>query len=192
MRKVIAGLIMICAVGFYVVHLMGIGEKDEKSNPAQNQEVTKETEAAKTIEGYEKQLTNDYPEAPADIMTIYDELLEIAYGGKISEEELSQYVKVVRMMYSKGFNELNPEEKQLSGLMQELEQNKEKGVNIVASKIGQVYILKNEKGEETEATVTVAHATNTSSDERQYIFVKEDGLWKINGWKSTQKNTTEE
>lgn len=192
MRKVIAGLIMVCAIGFYVVHLLNVGETDEKSSPTQNNEVTKETEVAKALEGYEKQLTNNYPEAPADIMNIYDALLEIAYGGKISEEELSQYVKVVRMMYSKGFNELNPEEKQLSGLLQELKQNKEKGVNIVASKVGQVYILKNEKGEETEATVTVAHATNTSSDERQYIFIKEDGVWKINGWQSTHKNITEE
>lgn len=192
MRKVIAGLIMVCAIGFYVVHLLNVGEADEKSSPTQNNEVTKETEVAKALEGYEKQLTNNYPEAPADIMNIYDALLEIAYGGKISEEELSQYVKVVRMMYSKGFNELNPEEKQLSGLLQELKQNKEKGVNIVASKVGQVYILKNEKGEETEATVTVAHATNTSSDEREYIFIKEDGVWKINGWQSTHKNITEE
>ena len=192
MRKVIAGLIMVCAIGFYVVHLLNLGEANEKSSSTQNKEVTKETEIAKVLESYKEQLANNYPEAPADIMNTYNALLEIAYGGKITEDELPQYVKVVRMMYSKGFNELNPEEKQLSGLSQELKQNKEKGVNIVASKVEQVYIFRNEKSEETEATVTVVHATNNSSDERQYIFIKEDGVWKINGWQSTHKNTTEE
>lgn len=193
MRKVIALLVVAAAIGFYVVHISNIG-KSTQDPTSKTETVGKKdgTKAGKKLKAYKEQLTKNYPESPADVMKVYNELLNIAYSDSMSDEEAHEYVKITRMLYSTALNNLNPEESQYNGLVAEIMAAQKSGIQMVASNIGAVYVLTDEKGNPKQATVTVTHAMTDRGDTRKYIFVKENGLWKINSWESIPKTTTEE
>lgn len=183
MRKVIALLIMMAAVGFYSFHIMNVGSDKKDTESSQ---VTANDSVEEKLNKYEEEIQNNYPDTPTKVMQLYNRLLDIAYSGQMTDEETGQYVKVVRMLYSDAFAGLNPEEVQLEGLLADLENNKKQDAHIVVSTVGEVYVLQDEKGEQTEAAVTVEHAMNHSGVQRQYLLVKENGKWKINGWESRE------
>lgn len=201
MRKVVAGLIMVGIIGFYVFHLMNVGKGEESTqnktqevNHEENKSTKKEhgAKGKKTLEEYKSELEKEYPSTPGEVMAIYNELLEVAYDGTMTEEETAIYVKIVRMFYTEAFKSINPEETQLKNLKHELEYNKENAIRMVTSSVGPIYILTDGNGNETQAYITVTHAMNVKSDVRKYLFCKENGYWKINGWESVQSTVAEE
>lgn len=185
MRKLIAALIMMSAVTVYVIHVINVGNETEAV--ASNQ-----TKTIMAIEGEEKKLQEAYPVDPASVMQIYNNLLEVAYSGEILDEEVPQYVEVVRLMYSQAFKTLNPVEEQTKDLMADIHYNQANDINSVASSVQTVYIVENENGEQMQAAVTVQHVTNKNSVQREYLLIKEKGQWRINGWQSVDDTKTEE
>lgn len=194
MKKVIVGLIMAGIIGFYVFHLLNVGKEEKTSTDSQN--INKETDPndkhAERLKKCRDLLENEYPSTPGEVMAVYNELLDIAYGGTMTDDEIASYVQIVRLCYTEAFRAINPEETQLANLKDELSANKKNGIKMVTSKVGPIYILTDADGEETQAYITVTHAMNVSGDVRKYLFCKENGYWKINGWESMQNTVAEE
>lgn len=185
MRKVIAILIVAAAVGYYILHMMNVG-----SNTQQGKINAADTAVGEQLETINEKIISHYPETPEAVLELYNELLKVGYGGSISDEDVPAYVEVVRKLYTKGFNDLNPVENQIAGFKAELKTNSD--LRITGSRVSAVNILQNEQGEEIEASVTVQHLMNNSAGTRKYVLLKEDGLWKINGWEGAQSANTEE
>lgn len=178
MRKIIAVLLMAGVIGVYIIRMMTAGQSDTNE--------TNQSKVMQQLEACEEMLKTQYPENPADLIAQYNALLEIGYNNTLKDQEIDKYVEVTRMFYSEAFKELNPIEKQKEAFIKDLDSNKKNGIKLVTSTVGPIYILTDKKGEETEATVTVEHAMNVSGTTREYIFVKQDNQWKINGWKSKE------
>lgn len=185
MRKVIAVLILVGAVGYYIFHMMNVGEGTN-----QGKLNVSDTAVGEQLETINEKIISNYPETPEAVLGVYNELLKVGYGGAMTDEEVPAYVEVVRKVYTDGFNELNPVENQIAGFKAELTANPD--VRVTASRVTSVNILQNEQGEEVEASVTVQHLMNNSVGERKYVLLKENGLWKINGWEGAQSANTEE
>lgn len=177
MRKVIAVLMIVSAVGFYMQHMMQVGK-------APHQEVIGENKCQEQLKDYKEQLQYNYPKEIEEVMKIYNKLLHLGYNEKMTETQIDQYIEVVRLMYTSEFLELNPVEIQKEQFVKEVSLARQEGQNEVLSMMETMNIIKEEKGEGVEATITVKHITSSSGVERRYLFIKQDGLWKINGWQS--------
>lgn len=184
MRKMVAILLMIVVVGvgaFWMKNQMASNEADGENTIA-SQSSDKKSSGEKQIEAIDQQIESTYPEKPEDVIELHNQLMGICYKYRLDEEDIKQYVKTIRKIYSNAFEELNPEDSQVSAITKERQTMSQDEMELVASKITKIYIAQGENGEEVSAEVNVTHATNKGSSERIYYLVKEEGLWKINGW----------
>lgn len=183
MRKVIGILIIVFVVGFYILSMGGKIHSIQNEN--QN-EKTVSVETYTTIEQIDKKLDTAYPEKPAQVVALHNELMKIFYSQLPSNETIVDYARTIRKIYATEFQELNSVETQVSALETEKAYIDSVELNLVASEITEVYISKDQEGNEEEAEVNVRHVTNQGTLYRTYFLINEDGLWKINAWESNQ------
>lgn len=184
MRKLIGVLLIVVCVGGGI--WMSFGRTNQKSENA-DKTVTQNKEANSIeakIDEIDQKIENDYPEKAKDIVEMHNELMAIAYKYPMDEEAVKKYVKTIRKIYGLEFLEINPEEVQIKTLNEERQAMSEEEMELITSNIDEVYVAKDSDGEEVSAEVNVLHATSQGSLGRTYLLVKEDGLWKINGWES--------
>lgn len=186
MRKIVALFIMISAVTFYIVHMVNVGTTEHTAV------IKKEKSIEKQLKEYEEKLEKNYPSEPIEVIAVYNKLLELAYKNPIKEREIEKYVDISRLMYSEPFKKLNPVEIQKKHLKEDLAYNQKNKLDLVTSSIGTVYVLEKNAQGKSEALVTVHHVMNASQVERQYMLIKEEDKWKINGWESKEEIKMEE
>ena len=184
MRKVIGILLMVAVIGVAIFSWKGkFAEKSpsqEKSTVAKRQK-----DALEKIKAIDQKITESYPSKPEELVELHNELMSICYREPLDDEAITQYVKTIRRIYSTKFNELNPEENQISQIKKERETMAGEQMQLVANETSKVYVAKDAQGEAVSAEVNVIHATDKGSLQRTYLLNKEDGLWKINGWENT-------
>lgn len=184
MRKVIGILILAVVVGGYI---WMASNRSNEAKDTTTSETQQETTEASNVEGIAERLDLDYPKEARAVVEIHNQLMGICYNDAMSDEELAEYVTTVRKIYSAEFNGLNSEENQIAQLKEEQTTRSQEGMQLVASEITETYVAKDDQGQEVTAEINVVHATNLGSTERTYYLVKENGLWKINGWEATKK-----
>ena len=192
MRKLVGVLLIAVCVGGGI--WMSLERMNQPSGDSDKQ-VT-QNEASKSVEAkideIDKKIENNYPEKVKEIVEIHNELMAIAYKYPMNEEEVKKYVSTVRKLYSLEFLEINPEAAQIEALDKERQSMSEENMELIASNIDEVYIAQDNEGEEVSAEVNVLHVTNQGSLERTYLLIKEEGLWKINGWETAKPQENEE
>lgn len=192
MRKLVGVLLIAVCVGGGI--WMSWGKMNRPSGDSDKQAT--QNKASKSVEAkideIDKKIEEHYPEKVKEIVEIHNELMAIAYKYPMNEEETEKYVKTIRKLYSLEFLEINPEEMQIEALNKERESMSEESMELIASNIDEVYIAQDNDGKEVSAEVNVLHATNQGSLERTYLLVKEEGLWKINGWENAKPQENEE
>lgn len=192
MRKLVGVLLIAVCVGggiWMSLERMNQPSGDSDKQATQN-EAFKSVEAR--IDEIDKKIESNYPEKVKEIVEIHNELMAIAYKYPMNEEEVEKYVKTIRKLYSLEFLEINPEAAQIEALDKERESMSEESMELIASNIDDVYIAQDNDGKEVSAEVNVLHATTQGSLARTYLLIKEDGLWKINGWENMKSEENKE
>ena len=184
MRKLIGVLLMVVCVGGGIWMSFGRNgqfKEDSEKRTLQSENVKS---AAAKIDEIDKEIENNYPEKVKDVIEIHNELMAIAYKDPMDDDTVKKYVKTIRKIYGLEFLEMNPEEEQIKELNKERQTMSEQRMELIASNIDDVYVAQDDKGEEVSAEVNVLHGTNQGSLPRTYFLIKEDELWKINGWEN--------
>lgn len=187
MRKAIGVLIMVGVVGGFVCMMT----KDTSSNEATQttaSETTVYKNASSAISSMEKEIEENYPSTATAVVEMHNELMGVCYKYDMDDKDIEDYVKTIRKLYGSELLELNPEESQIAVLKEDYQNMKSETMELVTSKITEIYVAKNDEGQEVSAEINVTHATNLGSTNRTYYLNKENGLWKINSWETIMAN----
>lgn len=185
MRKVIGVLVLFVCVGGGIWMTINKMNTTEKPTERKTTQAEKTNDARSLIDEIDNKIENDYPEKVKGIIDIHNDLMEICYKYPMDETAIEHYTDTIRKIYSAEFLEINPKESQIEQLNKERQTMGEQNMELLASNIEDVYIAQDDKGEEVSAEVNVLHGTTKGSTARTYLLIKEDGIWKINGWKTT-------
>lgn len=183
MRKVIGILIIVFVIGFYILSMRG------KIQSVQNENQSGETVSVEnytTIAQIEKKIDTSYPEKPAHVVALHNELMKIFYSQLASNETLEDYARTIRKLYTTELQGLNSIELQVLDLETEKAYIDSIELRLLVSEIAEVYISKDQEGHEEEAEVNVKHVTSQGTLYRTYFLINEDGLWKINAWENQE------
>lgn len=193
MRKTVGVLIIILVIVsavFTMKNRMNTKVGEESVGTQGTEEVItegKNLSALEVIGKVDKQLESKYPEKAEDLIELHNKLMDVGYKYSMNDEDVKQYVTTIRKMYSEKFKELNPEDGQVSLMIEDRKTMAGQEMELVASKITKIFVSKDDKDEAVNAEVNVLHATNKGSEERTYFLIKEEGMWKINGWETVKK-----
>lgn len=188
MRKVAGFLLMGIVVGVFFLSRKNMFTNQDAFMGNNHQ---KEVSHDKKILEIEKATLEEYPAIPEDVIKIHNELMDVFYGADIGEEAICDYARTIRGLYTADFLSLNSLEKQVEDLKKERETIEALKLELVASRIQEIYLIKDEEGNESEAQVYVKHTTNQGSINRIYDLVKEDGLWKIKTWENQKESISD-
>lgn len=183
MRKVIGVLIIVFVIGVYILSMRG--KIQSVQNESQGGE-TASVETYTTIAQIEKKIDTAYPEKPAQVAALHNELMKIFYSQLASNETIEDYARTIRKLYTTELQGLNSIESQVGDLKTEKAYTDSIELTLVVSEITEVYISKDQEGNEEEAEVNVRHVTSQGTLYRTYFLINEDGLWKINAWESQE------
>lgn len=137
-----------------------------------------------------KDLEIGYPETPAEVMKLWGRLNQCIYNTKLDEEQFKQLLLQLRVLYSEELLEQNPEDnhlKQLKAEVSEFQGDKNK-ISSYSTDTG-VSVNYKTIQERESAKVRVSYLINLNRGKghaklyQQFILVKEDGKWKILGFK---------
>jgi len=184
MRKVIGVLMLFVCVGGGIWMTFNKTSTTEKSADTKMTQTEKTNNALTLIDEIDNKIENNYPEKVKDIIDVHNDLMAICYKYPMDEVATQKYVDTIRKIYSAEFLEINPKESQIEQINKERQTMGERKMELLASDIDDVYIAQDDKGEEVSAEVNVLHGTTKESIVRTYLLIKEDGSWKINGWKA--------
>lgn len=187
MRKIIGILIMVLVIAIYVIAMRG--KIQDYKGEAQN-EVTQAVGSDKKIMQIEEEIDTGYPEKPTEVVALHNELMKIFYSQMPTSETLEDYARTIRKIYSSELQSLNSLEAQVRDLETEKAYIESAGITLVTSEIKEVYISKDEKGNQDKAEVNVIHATNQGILYRTYFLINEEGAWKINAWENQEATNT--
>lgn len=168
MRKIIValGLILMCVA--YFVHIRtGVVKMDSKNK------------VDVLINNEKDQLAQVYPDSPKGVIESHNRLMKYEYSKEIRDEDIGLLIETMRMLYSAELLKHNSLEKQEASLSVEIAKNKEKGLYIIDSEIGDILY----KGVE-KAIVIVKHFTTMGDITRDYHLTQENSEWKIESWEN--------
>lgn len=188
MRKGIAVLMMIVVVvSFYFTLQM--------RQPKNKEKLSKKHEVQNVINSTKESLDGGYPKNPIDVIELHNELVNVLYGKKITEEEVEEVIKLQRQLYAEDFLELNALEEQIIETNKELYINSEKEMKVIGSQVMNSY-----NDPPGTMKVQVVHYTNKQGLDlvREYIVEEENAeseeqkKWKIFGWENTSIDEVQE
>ena len=187
MRKVIGIFIIVIVIAVYII---AMGGKTQSNKEGTQNNVNTSVNSDRNITEIEKEIDTVYPEKPAKVVALHNELMKIFYSQNSTSEILEDYARAIRKIYSIELQNLNSLETQVKDLEAEKVYIDSIDMTLVASEIKEVYISKDDKGHENKAEVNVIHATNQGTLYRTYFLVNEEGLWKINAWENQEAANT--
>lgn len=179
-----------------LVVVLGLAYYTYLNNNASNrQEASEETEAEKLL-NYD--FENNYPKTVRETVKLHCRYLKSVYNNDFTGEELFTLNRNVRKLFDEELLENNAEEDQFQDLKDEIllyEENKQKFVSYSLAEASQVQYNTEDGVEYAKMKVTIVLKVDsgTMSGDEEYILRKdEQGRWKILGWQSVNKNTTED
>lgn len=179
-----------------LIVILGLAYYTYLNNNANNrQETSEETETEKLL-NYD--FESNYPKTVRETVKLHCRYLKSAYNNVFTEEELFTINRNVRELFDEELLKNNAEEDQFQRLKNEIqlyEENKQKFVSYSLAEASQVQYNTEDGVEYAKMKVTIVLKVDSStmSGEEEYILRKdEQGRWKILGWQSVSKNTTED
>ena len=181
-KKVIAAV-----TTMVILAAFGLGGYYYLNNKPETEKVEKKTEAESILS---KDFETAYPETPTEVVKMYCRIVQCMYNTSLEEDDIQAMTDKMRMLFSNELLENNPKEQHLQDLKKEREtyqKNKCKIANYTVEKNSSVNYKTVEK--EEMATLEAAFLVNFKKDSsykksnEEFILRKEDGNWKIVGWK---------
>ncbi len=154
---------------------------------------TKEEAAMTPVqEALSRDMKNDYPSTPKEVMKYYNELLKCFYNEACTEEEIDDLGERARELYDAELLEANEFGTYLMRLRAEIADYREKGRRIVSSSVAASTNVDffEEDGFEFARILCVYNITEgevNNSTRQMYLLRKdEDRHWKIYGWENAE------
>ena len=185
-QKNILSFVLVMAL--IVVGALGIYFQVMKEQQLDSAVHTPTTEVEKLIA---KDLEIGYPETPTEVMKLWGRLNQCIYNSTLEEEEYNSLLKQLRVMYSTELLAQNPEESHSSKLKNEVEefQNDKGKIVSYSAETGKSIQYKTIQHKEC-ANIRISYFLNRNNEYaksfQDFILVKEDGKWKILGFKEAE------
>lgn len=137
-----------------------------------------------------KDFETSYPETPTEVIKMYCRIVQCMYNSSLDEENVQAMMDKMRMLFSSELLENNPRDRHLQDLKKEMEgyqKNKSTIANYTVEKNSSVNYktVNKEEFATLEAAILVNSKKNNKykKSNEEFILKKEDGEWKIVGWK---------
>lgn len=174
-------VVLLVAGGFVLYYMYMHKQQTEESAKVPT------TETEKLIA---KDLEIGYPETPVEVMKLWGRLNQCIYNTALSEEQFKQLLLQLRVLYSKELLDQNPEEDHLKQLKAEVSdfQGKKHKISSYSTDTG-VSVSYKTIQERESAKARISYLVNLNRGKghakifQQFILVREDGKWKILGFK---------
>lgn len=182
--------ILIGIVGVVVVVALLIGFKALINRSEDRESI----ENKKTEASIELDIERSYPKTPSEVVKKFAEINKYVYSNDLSEEEIGEIVKSLRMLYDPEFLEQSTEEVQLSAFLNELykaESVNRKIMNYEVESNENVEYKNNKYGElaAVDAAFYLKEEAGYPSEKYTFILRKdEEERWKILGWEYSVTN----
>ncbi len=187
-RVVVVAIVCVTLIVAYYYYLTTKGGKGAEGS-------TELTEIDKIVT---RDLENNYPETPREVVKLYNRIITCYYGGEWEEEELYQLGDQARALFDEELLENNPRDKYFLALESEIAEYKEKKKEIVSSDVcsSSDVLEKTVDGDEC-AYVTASYFMKEGKDYsktfQEYVLRKdEDGNWKILVFYQIEGNSSNE
>ncbi len=138
-----------------------------------------------------KDMEEDYPKTPREVVKLYNRIISCYYGEDLSDEEIEKLADQMLYLFDDDLLLVNPREEYISSVKSDIEQyknNKKQVVNTDVCSSNEVRYLTDEKEGTTEkdelAYVNASYFVNTSGSfsytYQQFVLRQdEEGQWKI-------------
>lgn len=139
----------------------------------------------------EYDMVGEYPKTPRDLVKLHSRYYKLIYTSKIDDDDLAVLNRQMRKLYSAELQSYNPENSTLEALKKDLKKVDEKGYSYryyTLPEASQIYYY-TQNGVEMatmEVAVSIATKEGMANMYQQYVLVKEDDQWKIQGWGASQ------
>lgn len=145
-----------------------------------------------------KDLENNYPGTPREVLKLYSRITKCLYGEKINDEQLKKMASQIRMLFDSELLESNPEDEYIEDLKAEI-----KEYNVQKKVIVSYIVQKNSsvkkstvEGKEYAEIVTsymLRDKTGFSKSYEEFMLRQDDmGHWKILGWRLLEPEDVDE
>ncbi len=181
------GLVVFVIVLCFVVAGCLIGYYKMMKRQQQTEESTPTTEAEKLIA---KDLESDYPETPKEVMKLWGRINQCLYNTTLEDDQFTSLLGQLRVLYSSELLEENTEENHRKKLKEEIEEFRGDKGKIVSysAETGKTVQYKKVNGKQC-ADIQISYFINQKSGYSKlyedFVLVKEDGKWKVLGFKES-------
>ncbi|MCR5432603.1 MAG: hypothetical protein K6E95_08600 [Lachnospiraceae bacterium] len=152
---------------------------------------SKEPEKSVTLfeEVTSRDLSKDYPQTPAEVAGVYCSIVKCMYTQDLTEDQLFTLCGQMRALYSRELLESNPLNDMLYRLEQEIDDYKEKEIEIASYVVEpaedvEYTVVGNKKRANVEFHFTLKGKANTRLPEEVLLEEDEKREFKIIGWRA--------
>lgn len=143
-----------------------------------------------------KDLEQNYPETPREVVKLYGSMMKVLYDN-ISDDEVKALAIKIRELYDEEFLELNPEEAYLKNLYSDIASWKENNRRISTSYLVNQELEQNKELDGREYAVVYISYTiqeNMKFTETWKVMLRqnENKQWKILGWQIVPEESQKE
>lgn len=187
-KALVIGIILLCLVLGYYYYL-----SNKNSGVKEEAEVT----VTAVQEALMRNLDNNYPPSPREVLKYYGELAQCLHNEEYSEEEFLQLAKQVQLLYDDELIANQTQEQYIAGLTWDVNSMKEKEVVISSYSISsstdvEYFEADGYSWAKLYLTLTLRQGTGLEISEEVFLLRKDEaGHWKIYGWKLAEDVTSD-
>ena len=187
-KALVIGIILLCLVLGYYYYLSNrdAGVKDEP-----------EVVATAVQEALMKNLDNNYPPSPREVLKYYGELVQCLHNEEYSEEEFLQLAAQVQKLYDDELVANQTGEQYIQSLTWDINSMKDKEVVISSYSLSsstdvERFEMDGYSWAKLYMTFTLRQGTGLETTEEVFLLRKDtEGHWKIYGWKLAEDVTSD-
>lgn len=147
-----------------------------------------------------RDLENNYPETPREVIKFYNQIIDVYYGGKYTDEEFDSLVSQARFVMDEELLANNPEQEYREAVRSDVANYKKRSRTIRQTNVcstNEVIYLTDPSNEDELAYVTASYFVKEKKKYdktyQKYVLRKDDqGRWKILNYYQIEGDSSEE
>lgn len=181
-KRIIATVVGMCILAAVVISAFYILTKRQN----RSSELASGSETEKIIA---KDLENNYPGTPREVLKIYSRITKCIYNENVSQEQLKQLAGQIRVLFDEELLSANPENEYMEDLQSQVNEYREQKKSIVSYVVQKSSSVNKSTVEGKEyatilATYMVKEKNSYVKSYEEFILRKDDkGRWKILGFR---------
>lgn len=182
---ILAVLVVLIIVAFYM--------RLTNRTPDSSQRADEQMDEVQTLKMYD--LDNQYPKAARDVVKLHCRFLKSLYNEELEKEDIQALNEQVRKLFSADLLAENPEETQMEALTTDINKFHADGRTYISYEVDSennvLYTTTNGKDYAMlYVNCKLRENGKTKDIQEQYLLVKENDLWKIQGWQEIATDGT--